>query len=201
MIEIAVARILGKPDNPSPQWVNVLSRDCTHRENLCAAITEKTSLKEFLYLKLHLRCPAGADRIDLGDHRKARANAEQAADGEVLHGLRLYTFLGGDNQHHSSDASGPGEHVVNKQAVARHINEADSEWTSRGRGSIEEGEAEIDGYTAPLLFRQSIRIDTSKSTNQCSLAVIDMTRGADNHGLDRLRHAKGCITGGRPFPQ
>src|SRR6202041_1447513 len=81
---------------------------------------------------------------------------------------------------------------------AGHIDEADSEWTSRRRGCLEEREAEINGDTAPLLFRQAIRIDTSKSTNQCSLAVIDMTRGADNHGLDRLRHAKGCITGGRP---
>src|ERR1700678_837321 len=105
MIEIAVARILGKPDKPSPQWVYILSRDCTHRENLCAAIAEKASTKKFLYLKFQFRGAAGDDGIDLGDHVKAGANAKQAADGKVLHGLRLYTFLGGDNQHHSSDAS------------------------------------------------------------------------------------------------
>src|ERR1700679_1267182 len=140
MIEIAVARILGKPNKPSPQRVNILSRGCTHRENLCAAIAEKASAKKFLHLKLHLCRAAGADGIDLGDHGKAGAHAQQATDGEVLHGLRFYTFLRGNNQHQGSDAPGPGEHVVNKEAVAGHINEADSKRMSRGRGSLEEGE-------------------------------------------------------------
>ena len=167
-----------------PQFCYILSRDCTHRKNLCTAIAEKGSAKKFLHLKLHLCDAAGADGIDLGDHRKAGANAEQATDRQMLHGLRFDPFLGGDHQHHSSDATSPGEHVVNKQAVAGHIDKADSEWTAGGRHSLEKGEAEIDGDAAPLLFRQAIRIDTSESTNQRSLAVIDVTCRSDNHGLD-----------------
>ncbi len=137
-----------------------------------------------------MRESAGSDGIALGNDRQPSANAEQAADSQVLHCLWLDTFLGRDHQQDRSNATSPGQHVVNKQAMPRHIDKADSEPAAIGSRSLEKGEAEIDCDATPLLFRQPIRIDTSQCTDQRSLAVIDVTCRSNNHGLDRCRHAK-----------
>ena len=181
MIEIAVIPIFGKPDEFLPQLCDVLSSHGTHGKNFRTARVETSSAKELLHLKLHLRQPARLDCIGFGDDRQAGADSKQTADGQMLNCLWFDAFLCRDHQQHSSDAPSPGEHIVNKQAVAGHIDKADSEGVAIGSRSIEKGEAQIDGDAAPLLFRQTIRIDTSKRANKGGLAVIDVTCRSDNN--------------------
>src|ERR1700733_13841146 len=189
MIEIALVRIFDKPDKFLPQLFYVLSAQCTYRKHFRMIGVEKSSAKKLLHFQPDLREPGGLNGIHLGDDREAKPNAKQTADGHVFHGLWLDAFLGGDDQQDRSDTPGPGEHVVNKQAVTRHIDKADSERSSVARRSIEKGKAEIDGNAAALLFRQAIGIDPSECSNESGLAVIDMPCRSNHYRFGRCGHA------------
>ena len=66
------------------------------------------------------------DEIGLGQGDEAGADAQQAADVEVLAGLRLHRLVGGDHQHDEVDAADAGEHVLDEPLVSRHVDEARS---------------------------------------------------------------------------
>ena len=85
-----------------------------YRENAGMASVKKRAFEECFYLEADLFETAWADGVNLGDHGKAAADSEQAADGEMLFGLRLDAFFGGDDQQDSIDAACACEHVADK---------------------------------------------------------------------------------------
>ena len=180
MIEIALVRIFDKPDKFLPQLFYVLSAQCTYRKHFRMIGVEKSSAKKLLHFQPDLREPGGLNGIHLGDDREAKPNAKQTADGHVFHGLWLDAFLGGDDQQDRSDTPGPGEHVVNKQAVTRHIDKADSERSSVARRSIEKGKAEIDGNAAAFFFGKMRGIGAREDFDQRTLSVINVAGGGED---------------------
>jgi len=60
--------------------------------------------------------------------------------------------------------------------VTGHINKVDSQIASKRKF----GKAEINGDSAPLLFRQTIRLDARQSAHKRSLPVIDVPGRADD---------------------
>ena len=69
-----------------------------HGENAGMVSVKKRALEEGSYLGADLLETARADGVNLGDHGKTPADSEQAADGEMLFGLRLDAFFGGDDK-------------------------------------------------------------------------------------------------------
>src|ERR1700735_5193870 len=68
-----------------------------------------------------------------------------------------------------------------------NIDKAQAQHRAIRRLSIKGCKDEVDRDAAPLLLRQTIRVDTSQRTNKCRFSVINMTRGPDNYrpGLTR----------------
>jgi hypothetical protein len=95
----------------------------------------------------------------------------------VLARLRHRPVVGGHHQQHVVDAGGAGQHVVDQFFVARHVDEA--QHGSVGQRRI--GVTEVERDAARLLFRQAVGIDAGERLHQRGLAVVDVTRSADNH--------------------
>ena len=128
-----------------------------------------------------------AGDIGLGQRDDASVDAKQIEDRGVFAGLRHDTVIERHHQQRRIDSGGAGQHGVYETLVARHIDEA--ERPSRRVGI---GEAEIDRDAATLFLREPIGVDAGERLHQRGLAVVDMTRGADDHG----RPSRG--TGGLP---
>ncbi len=72
--------------------------------------------------------PSPASRLDqvgLGEHDQAAADAEQAADVEVLARLGHDPLVGGDDQQDQVDPGRAGDHVVDELLVAGDVDDAD----------------------------------------------------------------------------
>ena len=150
---------------------------------------KKRAPEEAPYLAANFFETAWADGVDLGDHGKAPANSEQATDGEMLFGLRLDAFFGGDDKHHSIDASCARKHIADKQLVPRNIDEADAQWAIVSRRCVERSKSQIDGDAPALLLRQAIGVNTGQRADERGFAVVDVTRCSDDERFDRLGHA------------
>jgi len=101
--------------------------------------------------------------------------AEQAQDFQVLDGLRLDGLLGGDDEDGQVDAGGAGQHVLDEALVAGHVDDAEAVLAQ-----VEDGEADVDGDAAGLLLRQAVAVDAGEGLDQRGLAVIDVSRGAQD---------------------
>ena len=121
----------------------------------------------------------GIGKIGLGERDDPARHFEQAADIEVLAGLRLDGFIGGDDEQHQVDAAHAGQHVLYEALVAGDIHESQKE----RRRQLEMRKPKIDGDAAALFFLQAVGVDACQSLHQRGLAVIDMSRGADNDVL------------------
>ena len=124
-----------------------------------------------------LSTPHG-DAIDLGERDGARGHPEELDDRQMLQRLRHHTVVRGDRQQREVDPAGSGHHGVHQALVSRHIDE--SQHLARGEWRV--GVTELDRDTARLLFLQTIGVDARERPHQRGLAVIDVTRGADDHG-------------------
>jgi len=62
--------------------------------------------------------------------------------------------------------------------VTRHVDKADAQIVE-----LEIGKAEIDRDAATFFFRKTIGIRAGQSAHECTLAVINVTGGADNQGM------------------
>ena len=67
------------------------------------------------------------------------------------------------------------QHVLDESLVSGHINKAGADVAK-----IQIGKANIYSDAAPLLFRQTIRVDARQRAHQRRLAMIDMAGGADD---------------------
>jgi len=161
---------------------------CAYRENAGMASVKKRALEECSYSGADLFEPARADGVNLGDHGKAAADSEQAADGEMLFGLRLDTFFCGDGEENGIDAACACEHIADKELVSGNIDEADSQRGVVGRVRVEGGESQIDGDAAPLLFGQAVGVHAGESVHERRLAVVDVTSCSDDDRFDRRVH-------------
>src|SRR5437763_1860642 len=82
-------------------------------------------------------------------------NAEQAADVEVLAGLRFDGLVGRDDKQDQVDAADAGQHIFHEPLMAGHINETQAQ----GRRQLQVSEAEIDGDAATFLFSQAVGVN------------------------------------------
>jgi ceramide glucosyltransferase len=121
----------------------------------------------------------GVDHVGLGEGDDAARNAEQPADVEVLAGLRLDGFIGGDDEEYEIDAADTREHVFHEALMARNIDEAETE----GWSELEVGEAKIDGDAAALFFLEAVGVDAGERFHQRGLAVVDVACGSDDDVL------------------
>jgi len=129
-----------------------------------------------------------ADGIGFRDNGEAATDAEEAADGEMLFGLRLDTFFCGDGEENGIDAACACEHIADKELVSGNIDEADSQRGVVGRVRVEGGESQIDGDAAPLLFGQAVGVHAGESVHERRLAVVDVTSCSDDDRFDRRVH-------------
>ena len=125
------------------------------------------------------------------------ADREQPADVEVLACLRLDGLIGGNHQQHQIDAPHAREHVPHEALVARDIDKTKTQHLAVRPGQFQMCEADVDGDPAALLLFETIGIDASESLHQRSLAVIDVSRSADNNGFHG-RTSIGVRRGRRP---
>ena len=98
----------------------------------------------------------------------------------MLDGLRLDALGRRHDQQRRVDAGGAGQHVVHEALVARHVDEAEL----AAAAEVAVGVAEIDGDAARLLLLEAIGVDAGQRLDQRGLAVVDVARGADDHGFD-----------------
>jgi len=93
-----------------------------------------------------------------------------------------------DDEQGEVDAAGARNHRVDQPFVARHVDE--TEHIVAGQpfvadcGGFDRNVcvAKLDRNSARLLFLQAVGIDAGQRPHQRRLAVIDMPRGADDHG-------------------
>ena len=80
------------------------------------------------------------------------------------------------------DSAHAGEHVLDEALVAGHIDKSQAQ----GGCEFQVREAQIDGDAAALFLLQPVGVDARERLHQRGLAVIDVSRRADDdvlHGL------------------
>ena len=177
---IARRNVRGQPDDFSLEFIQARAFKRAHGDNWRAAGIEKRSAHEIFNLHAHDAERVFVHHVGLGNHDDAARDGEQPADFEMLAGLRLDGFVGGDDHQHQVHAAHAGQHVADKALVARHVDEAQPDFFSAGRRQFKVGEAEIDGDAAALLFFQTVGINAGQGFDQRGLAVVDVSGGADD---------------------
>jgi len=94
----------------------------------------------------------------------------------VLTGLGHHAFIGGDDEEGSVNAAYPGEHVLDKVTVSRHIHDAHR----LAVGEREPGEAQVNRHLPLLLLAQAIGVDAGEGVDEGGFAVIYVPGGADD---------------------
>ena len=128
---------------------------------------------------LHEIDPVVVHEVALGQDDEGGAGAEEPTHVDMLSGLGHHPFVGGHHEHHHLDAARAGRHGSDKALMPRDIH--DPKATTR---HVEMREAQVDGDAPGLLLGQPIRVDAGQTAHQRRLAVVDVTCGADDQGLD-----------------
>ena len=102
-------------------------------------------------------------------------------------GLWLDGLVRRDHEQNHIDPADARQHVAHKALMARHINKADLQELAIGRGEIEVGKPQIDGDPTPLLFFEPVGVDSRQRPHHRSLAMIDMSGGADDDRFHRYQ--------------
>ncbi len=158
---------------------------------------EKRSLQKPLDGVRDLLQLGSADSVGFGNDGQPLRDAEQIADGEMLHCLRHDALVGRDNKHDCRNTASSGEHVTDEKAVAGNVNKADAERRSIRRREFKGSETEVDRDTAAFLFGKAIRINAGEGANQRRLAMVDVTSGPDNDGTGRVGHSRRSMRNAR----
>ena len=137
--------------------------------------------EERVDLLVYLAGPGRVDLVDLAHHRDAFGHPEQVENRGVLTGLGHHAVVGGDHHQREVDGSDPRQHVAHEPFVSGHVDEPEHVTVAEGVVC----EPEIDGQPSLLLFGEAIRVHTGQRPHQRGLAVVDVTRGGDDHGAAR----------------
>src|SRR5437667_8166998 len=167
--------MLSRHAQRSFQLVNPLARARTDGDD--GRVFEKRSGNQAFGLRAHQLQQIFFDQILFGDDDHTLAHAKQPADIEMLARLWHHALVGGDDQSNDIDTVRTGQHVFDEALVPRHVHKAYAHVAE-----IQIGKAYVDGDPAPLLFRQTVGIDAGQRAHQRRLAVIDVTRGANDYG-------------------
>ena len=143
----------------------------THRHD--GGALQKRTLHHLFHFEPHQPEHIGIHQVGLGERDDAAPNAQQAADIEVLAGLRLDGFVGRDHEQHQVDAADARQHVLDEALVAGNVHEAEPQ---AGR-EIEVGKSQVDGDAAAFLFFQPVGVDAGERFDQGGLAVVDVAGG------------------------
>ncbi len=106
--------------------------------------------------------------------------------------LRLDPFIGGDYEEHQVDAAHAGKHVAHKALVAGNVDEAQPNPAAIGGRKFEVGKPDVNRDAAPLLFFEAVGVNAGQGFHQRSLAVIDMSGGADDDGFHLRQYRRVC---------
>ena len=120
----------------------------------------------------------GVDEVGFGQRDEACRHAQQAADVEVLARLRHDRLVGRHDQHHEIDAADAGQHVLHEPLVAGHVDEREGDVVDRLVR-----EPEVDGDAARFFLFEPVGVGPGQCAHERALAVIDVSRGADDDGL------------------
>ncbi len=159
MRDWVAAVFMAKDSSSRRSWSSPWPRLGAYGEKDGMVRVKKRALEEASYLGADLFETARADSVHLGDHGKTAANSKQAANGEMLFGLRLDAFFGGDDKQHSIDAACACEHIADKELVPWNIDEADAQRAIISCRCVERSESQIDGDAPALLLRQAIGVN------------------------------------------
>ena len=140
---------------------------------------QERALHHLFHFEPHQAENVGVHQVGLGERDHAAPDPQQAADIEVLAGLRLDGFVGRDHEQHQVDAAHAGQHVLDEALVAGDVDEAEPQV---GR-ELQVGEPQVDGDAAALLLFQAVGVDAGKRFDQSGLAVVDVAGGADDDML------------------
>ena len=116
------------------------------------------------------------DRIRLRDGDDAALDAEQAQDREVLVRLRPRPFRGVDHEQEEVDPGRTGDHVSDETFVSGHVDQREPAPVRQ----LERGVAEVDRDPARLLLGQAVGVDPRQRPDEPGLAVVDVTRRAED---------------------
>ena len=105
------------------------------------------------------------------------ADADKICDVEVLAGLRLDGFVGGDDQQHQVHASHACQHVLHEPLVAGDVNEPNAQPAAK----IEVGEPQVYGDAAPLFLFQAVGIHPRQRLDQRRLPMVNVPRRPYDH--------------------
>ena len=111
-------------------------------------------------------------------------DSQQAADFEVLSGLRHHGLVCGHDQQDDVDPAHTGQHVLDEALVAGHVHEANAQILAQ----VQVGEAEINGDAAPLFLFPPVRVCPGQDSDQRCLAVVDVPAGSDDDVLPDASH-------------
>ena len=133
-------------------------------------------------------------QIGFGQDDNASPHREQAADIEMLAGLRLDGFVGCDHQQHQIDSTDPRQHVAHEALVPGNVDEPEPDGVAAGKRQFQVRETDVNGDATALFFFQSISIDPGESFHQCGFSVIDVSRGADDDGLHSGQYSSAPVS-------
>ena len=98
----------------------------------------------------------------------------------MLTSLRHDAIVCRNNQQRNVKPRGSGDHVANKAFVSRDVHNTEAK-----SASFKVRESEIDRDTARLFLRQTVRVNSRQSSDESSLAVINMTGSSQQDRLQR----------------
>ena len=172
----SIARDAARRLEMGAQRVNPLP--ARRRDRKHARVREHRPADHRLRVARDLREPLMRGEIRFRKHHNAAVDAQQVEDRQMLERLGFYSVIGGHRQDRVIDPSRAREHRMDEALVARNVDEA--ERRSRRRG--QEGETEVDGDAARLLFLEAIAIHAGQHPDQRRFPMIDMPGQPDNHG-------------------
>ena len=143
---------------------------------------QERACHQFLHFKAYKAKNVVIHQIRLRQRDDAAANAKQAADVEVLAGLRLDRFIGGNHEQHQIDSTHAGQHVLDEPLMPGDIDESQAQ----RRSQFEVRKPKIDRDAAPLFFLETVGINPRERLHQGGLAVIDVSRRSHDDVLHWL---------------
>ena len=98
----------------------------------------------------------------------------------MLAGLGHDPVVRSHHEDHQVDPGGAGHHVADEAFVAGHVHDPDAPPVRK----LQASEAEVDGHSPLLLLGPAVGVDAGESVDEGRLAVVNVTGGADDDGLD-----------------